>query len=222
MKLREYLNINFPGLILKPSLYNQWDKGIHFELGKGMYQIKDDGKLNLKMFDRVYSQALSLFNSLFSEQDEIFLVTNVYQRKAYKNRVNRLKVYNRYINDKDLKFHLKQETLPYMFDDEEEADDYYTTQYFLKCSKRDLRYPMLIKAICNQDFPLKPKLVRENGSYYPDVFFINATKNLIFFIYDDRGCEVISTNRETILPSYEKYNDWLDEYNREEIEQLFK
>jgi hypothetical protein len=54
------------------------------------------------------------------------------------------------------------------------------------------------------------------------VFFINVTKNVIFFIYDDRGCEVIATNKETIYPLYEKYGDWIDEYSREEIDQRFK
>lgn len=222
MELREYLNTTFPGLILKPSLYIQWNIGIHFEFAKGIYQFKENGKLNLDMFDLVYSQALSIFNYLFSEQDEIFLVTNAYHRKGYKNRTNRIKVYERFLKNKKLKFHLRQETLPFVFDDEEEANEYYTSQFYLKCSKRDLRYSLIIKATCNEDFPLKPKLGGRNDSYYPDVFFINASKNLILFIYDDRGCEVIADNKETIHPLYKQYNGWLDEYNREEIKLLFK
>ncbi|OAH57661.1 hypothetical protein AWH48_01180 [Domibacillus aminovorans] len=221
MNLQEYLHTTFPGLILKPSLYLQWETGIHFELAKEMYQFKDNGKLNLKMFDLVYSQALSIFNDLFSEQDEIFLVTNVYHRKNSTSRTKRMKVYVNSIKNKNLKFHLKQETLPYVFDDEEEANEYYTSQFYLKCSKQDLRYPLLIKAACNEDFSLKPKFRQEKGLYYPDVFFINISKNLIFFIYDDRGCEVISDNKETLRLVYEKYHDWLYEYNREEMKQLF-
>ncbi|WP_422385914.1 hypothetical protein [Paraliobacillus zengyii] len=45
---------------------------MHFELGKGIYQFKDGDRLNLDRLERVYSQALSIFNYLFSEQDEIF------------------------------------------------------------------------------------------------------------------------------------------------------
>ena len=37
MDLDEYLNTFFPGLILKPSLYHQWDIGLHFELGEDIY-----------------------------------------------------------------------------------------------------------------------------------------------------------------------------------------
>ncbi|WP_338066831.1 DUF3885 domain-containing protein [Evansella clarkii] len=45
---------------------------------------------------------------------------------------------------------------------------------------------------------MNPKLGGKNGSYPPDVFFVNATKNIILFIYDDRGCEVIAEETETI------------------------
>lgn len=222
MELKEYLNITFPGLILKPSLYHQWDIGIHFQLGDGIYQFKSGTyEINYNRFKRAYSQATSIFNALFSEQDEIFLVTNVYQHRCYTNKKKRIKVYNQYIKTKDLKFHLKQEILPNVFD-EEEADGYYTSRFSLKCRKQDLKYPLLIKAACNEDFPLKPKFDRNYSSYYPDVFFINVTQNSIFFIYDDRGCEVIASNKETIRSIYEKYNDWIDEYNREEIAQRFR
>ncbi|MFJ7406856.1 MULTISPECIES: DUF3885 domain-containing protein [unclassified Lysinibacillus] len=217
MDLGQYLTSTFPGLTLVPSLYHQWDIGIHFELGAGMYQFKDDGNLNYEMFECVYSQALSIFNELFSDSDEIFLVTNVYQHKSYE--MNRINVYNHYLKNKDVKLHLRQETLPNVFN-VDESDDHYTSRFSLKCRKQDIKYPLLIKAACNEDFPLKPKFRRVTN--YPDVFFINITKNVVFFIYDDRGCEVIATNKETIVPLYEKYGDWLDEYSREEIVKRFK
>lgn len=223
MELKEYLNINFPSLILKPSLYYQWDIGIHFELGNEIYQFTSEkGQINLNRFEQVYSQALSIFNDLFSLHDEIILVTNVYQYKTSKNRGQRIKVYDRYIKDKDLKFRLKQETLPYVFGEEEDADEYSTSQFYLRCRKQDIRYTLLIKAACNEDFPLKPKLGRTEGSYYPDLFFVNVTKNLIFFIYDDRGCEVIASDKESIRSTYEKYYHLVDENYRTEINRLFK
>ena len=161
MELRDYININFPGLILKPSLYEQWNKSIHFELAKGLYQLKDkNDELNPDYFNTVYDQAISLFNNLFSDEDKILLVTNVYQHKDYlKRSKRRIKVFSHYIKSKDVRFRLKQETLPYLFDDEEEAGDYCTSRFSLECHKRDIWYPLLMKAICNQDFPsLKPRL----------------------------------------------------------------
>jgi hypothetical protein len=221
MDIRHYLNTTFPGLVLKPSLYNQWDVGIHFEFAQGMYQFKDDATLNLDMFDRVYSQGLAIFNHLFQEQDEIFIVTNVYRRKDMNRRTKRFKIYKPFIKNKELMFRLRQETLPYVFDDEEDAQDYCTAQFSLKCCKQDIRFSSLIKATCNEDFPLKPRFRKEKSAYYPDVFFINVSKNIIFFIYDDRGCEVISTNKETLRQVYKQFNGWIAKYDREKMEKLF-
>ncbi|OEH92466.1 hypothetical protein BFG57_15840 [Bacillus solimangrovi] len=221
MALKEYLNSTFPGLQLKSNLYDEWDIRLHIRLAEGIYQFKDNGQLNLEMFEMVYYQALTIFNHLFSEQDEIFLVTNVCHRKRNYRKV-KVKVYDRYLKNKSLKYKVRQEVKPCLFDDEEH-EQYISSQYYLKCRKSDINYSLLIKAICNEDFqPLKPRFGRDKGSYYPDVFFVNASKNIILFIYDDRGCEVIAQNKETIRPLYEQYHDWVDDYYREENELLFK
>ena len=225
MELRDYINTNFPGLVLKPSLYYQWNNSIHFDLAKGLYQLQDDtDNLNPDYFNTVYDQAISLFNELFSDEDKILLVTNVYQHRNYIRRSKRkIKVYSHYIKSKNVRCYLKQEIIPYMFDDEEEAGDYCTSQFSLECRKRDISYRLLIKAICNQDFPsLKPRLSNPYYRFDPDVFFINVTKNVILYIYDDRGVEVIASDLETIRLIYEKYGDMIDEYCREEIEHQFK
>ncbi|MEC0327783.1 DUF3885 domain-containing protein, partial [Bacillus subtilis] len=76
---------------------------------------------------------------------------------------------------------------------------------------RDLHVAELLKAASNEDFPLKPRF----GGYsidYPDVFFVNITKDIIFFIYDDRGCEVIALDFKRIRPLNEKYHNWVEEY----------
>ncbi len=58
--------------------------------------------------------------------------------------------------------------------------------------------------------------------FYPYVFLINATKDIVMFIYDDRGCEVIAKNKEIIRGLYEKYKEWIPDYERESIDSLFK
>lgn len=54
-----------------------------------------------------------------------------------------------------------------------------------------------------------------------DVFFVNTTKDILFFVYDDRGCEVIARIAEKLRPLYEKHYDWVDEVDREKIEKRF-
>ena len=218
MELEEYLQMTFPGLILKPSLYHQWENALHFEFVR---EMKSDSYKDGK-FNRVHSQALAIFNDLFSEKDGMFLVTNVYHRKRMKRKTKPIKVYQRSIKDKHLKYNVKHVTLPFVFAEEEDAGDYYTSRFSLQCLKRDIRPLSLIKAACNEDFDRKPKFGGINGSYYPDVFFVNSTKNIIFFIYDDRGCEVIAANREVLHPIYKRYNKWVGEDDKAKMERFFE
>lgn len=218
MELNQYINEAFPGLVIKPSLYWQWKSSIHFNLAMELSPFKDGiDKLNPQYFKETYEKAILYFNELFSDDDEIFLVTNYYHHKKQRISRHKLKVYAHYIKNKDIKFRLQQKICPYVFEEEEEAKDYCTSQFSLLCRKRDIRYPLLLEAICNQDFPpLKPNLRHRDSVYSPNVFFINASKDIIFFIYDDRGCEVIAKDFETIRPLYEKYTEWVEGHRQEE------
>ncbi|MEG7863740.1 DUF3885 domain-containing protein [Bacillus paranthracis] len=100
---------------------------------------------------------------------------------------------------------------------------YCTYQFSLKYFAGDIKYKRLIKAANHEDLPgLYPRLGRKKEISYPDVFLINATKDIIMFMHDDRGSEVISKNKETIRNLYEKYKEWIPDYKRESIDKLFK
>jgi hypothetical protein len=76
-------------------------------------------------------------------------------------------------------------------------------------------YKGLLKAKGNQDFSIKP--------YVTDgVFFIDPKRHIIYYLYDDRGLNVISNNKEALLPLYNKYNSWILDYDRALIDHIFK
>ncbi|QWH17786.1 DUF3885 domain-containing protein [Bacillus mycoides] len=224
MQLKEYMNQTFPGVMLVPYIYFQWENHLHFDFGKDKYQnVEGTDDLNMEYFSQIYTCNKYLFEDIFSKEDTVFLVTNVYRFKQenIKN-PQKINVYNRFIKKRDLKFHIRQETLPFLFEDEE-ADLYCTYQFSLKCFVEDIKYEPLIQAANHEDFPdLRPRLGRKKEISYPDVFFINVTKDIIMFIYDDRGCEVIAKNKGMIRNLYEKYKEWIPDYERKSIDDLFK
>ncbi|PQZ53250.1 hypothetical protein CQZ94_21575 [Bacillus sp. MYb209] len=224
MQLREYMNQTFPRVTFVPYIYFQWENHLHFDFGKDKYQnIEGTDDLNMEYFSQLYTCNKYLFEDIFSKEDTVFLVTNVYRFKQenIKN-PQKINVYNRFIKKRNLKFHIRQETLPFLFE-YEEADLYCTYQFSLKCLAEDIKYEPLIEAANHKDFPdLRPRLGRKKEISYPDVFFINVTKDIIMFIYDDRGCEVIAKNKEMIRNLYEKYKEWIPDYERESIADLFK
>lgn len=197
----------FPSLELIPSIYYQWDIGIHFTLGENIYQLKDNGELNLERFLVIYKQTSQIFNELFGQNDELFLVINLYKQTKEKS-TRKLRVYQPFVKDKNALNSIQVTTYPYPFE-LEEAAEFEMQQFSLFCKRKDLHVAGLLKAACNEDFRLNPRF----GGYdsgYPDVFFVNITKDIIFFIYDDRGCEVIALDVELIRSFYEKYYDWVD------------
>jgi len=52
---------------------------LHFDFGKGKYQnIEGTRDLNMEYFSQLYTYNKYLFEDIFSEEDEVFLVTNAY------------------------------------------------------------------------------------------------------------------------------------------------
>jgi len=216
MNIEEYLNKNFPTVELVPSIYSQWDIGIHLSLGGGVYQFKENGELNSELFNTIYKQTLAIYNDLFDQDDNLILVTNIYSQKK-RQQIQRMKVYQPNLRDKNNLKKIKVETHPYPFEAEESAK-YEMQQFSLNCKVSDIRVDGLLKSAINKDFPpLKPRFGADYV-HYPDVFFVNVTKDIIFFVYDDRGCEVIARETDVLRPLYEKYFDWVEEVDREQIE----
>lgn len=53
-----------------------------------------------------------------------------------------------------------------------------------------------------------------------EIYFVNITKRIIFHMYDDRGLDIIASDVETLKPIYTKFNNWILDYNRIQIDAL--
>lgn len=54
------------------------------------------------------------------------------------------------------------------------------------------------------------------------VYFFSTGKQAGFRIYDDRGCDIWANSIEALRPIYKKLNSWILNYNRPEIDKMFK
>ncbi|MGG1663393.1 DUF3885 domain-containing protein [Brevibacillus sp. NRS-1366] len=210
MQIDEYLDSNFSNLKLRPPLFYNWKFGIRFEL-------RDPNEEDTKIYmERVYFRAITLFQELHSTNDEIIIVANVHhagEENIFRRR--KVKIFQHYIKAKDVLRKLQHQVIPYIFEDVYDINDFETHRYALNCKVSDVKYIHLIRAICNQDMGIKPKIIH-------DVFFVNLSKNTIFHIYDDRGCDVLASSKESIRFLYERYNDWILDYDKEAIDMVFQ
>ncbi|MEK5063664.1 DUF3885 domain-containing protein [Cytobacillus sp. FSL R5-0596] len=204
---------NFPTLKLKPPLFYNWNIGIRFELG--VDYDSDEIFEGCPYLNGVYKRAITLFKSLHSSEDKIYIVVNVNDFADGETFNRKLNIFSKYVNDKSVLYKLQQRTIPYIFPEDDEDGTYRTHRFTLKGKTSDLQYAAILKAICNQDMGLKPSISH-------DVFFINIDRGTIFHVYDDRGCDLVATSTNTIRDIYEEYNDWILYYDRKQIEKVFK
>ena len=182
MDLQQFLSEEFNNLDLINDSFIEHNFSVHLQLEKNLSQFKDDSdELNELYFENVYKNAISIFEDLFQIDDDIFLVTHI-RSEIPLTRKNG--IYIKYVKNPNI---YKLEYKKVYLEDEQEQ----IIQYSLLCQREQLSYKQLIKAICNQDFrSLKPRL-KDKNTYYPEIFFINKSKNVILNIYDDRGAYFI-------------------------------
>ncbi|MCM3489407.1 DUF3885 domain-containing protein [Alkalihalophilus marmarensis] len=213
MVLDEYMQENFPALTLKPPLFYDWNIGIRFKLGvdydsESVYE-------NCPYLKGVNNRAVTLFESLHKPDDEILLVIDVNDFADGESFKRKLNIFSKYVKQKSVLYKLQQRSIPFVFPEDDDEGIYRTHRFTLKCTTADIRYSPMIKAICNHDMGLKPAISH-------DVYFINLEKETIFHIYDDRGCDLIATSIDRIRAIYDKYNDWILDYDRNQIEKVFQ
>lgn len=204
MDIEQFMENNYPNLKLRPPLFYDWDIGIRFKLGVNIQE-------NRHYMRDVYHRAIALFRALHEDDETICIVANVHNF----GRTQKSPTLSKYIRDKSVLYQLQHRTIPYVFPEDNEDGKWTTEQFRLECKPFEIHYRLLLQAICNQDMGLKPNM-------HHDVFFININRQTIFHVYDDRGCDVIATSPESIRTVYKTYNDWILDYDREKIEEVFQ
>lgn len=53
------------------------------------------------------------------------------------------------------------------------------------------------------------------------VYFINTKEKVLFYLYDDRGLDVVVEKAENLKSLYDEYHAWILDYDRDEIDIVF-
>lgn len=213
MSLGKYMQKEFPDLKLRPPLFYNYNIGIRFKLG--VNDKLENIHESHSYLEEVYKRSVILFESVHSSNDDIYIVVDVNDFGENKARKKKLNIFSKYVKEKAILFKLEHRTIPYVFPEEDEEGTYSTNRFSLKCKVSDFNYIPMLKAICNQDMGIRP-------SIFYRVYFINVSKNTIFHVYDDRGCDLLANSPDSIQDIYEEYNEWILDYDRDQIDSIFK
>lgn len=201
MDCQQYLKKEFNELNLFTDIFTEKGFLSHLRLEKELHPLKENIKqdINPEYFNRVYNQAIEIFEEIFKEDEEFFFISHIRSEENLLKYPPKINIFKRYLKDQKDKYKVRYKLVT--LNNREKIIQYSITL----SSKNKLNYRALIKAICNQDFrELKPRF-KEKCTYYPEIFFINIRRNIILNIYDDRGCLIVFKNENTFKSFEEKY-----------------
>lgn len=80
---------------------------------------------------------------------------------------------------------------------------------------KDIDAPALFRSIANTEMDFSPAL-------FARMFFIDQSRNILFYMYDDRGCVVEAQSATQLQPLYEARKSWILEDYEEKMERYFQ
>lgn len=191
----------------------EFEGWIRFEIGMA------DIDYDKRYLESACARSILLFEEIFKPNDNILLLIDAPFLIEYMENFN--------LNDNKAKEQLLLDLTPFIankklintiefikgndccyYDD----DEMYLFRSIIECTVKDINYKKLLKNICGQD----------SYSYMEHVHFIHIDKKIKYHLYDDRGLDLHSLKKESLLDIYHKYNDWILDYNRHEIDNTFK
>lgn len=106
------------------------------------------------------------------------------------------------------------ETVSIPFQEEDDDEVITQVQLYWNLSEIDLSIPALLEKIIKADIGGYKALVSS-------VFFVNTDNAILFHLYDDRGADLIAPSTDLLYPIFERFNNWILDYNKEQINNTF-
>jgi hypothetical protein len=229
---RQFLRYNFKGLRLRKPLFYNWDFGLRFDLQTGetsnsSRQILDEvgnviphvGDTDTdEYFQEVTKRASTIFKTAFDNSDKVFLVFMDYKYKRRKIKFSNF-TFKQIDNLQKNEVSFSKEKRLYELDDKFDIRNI----AIIKLTADRINHKNILTAIGHSDFPPRQPRLDNNGFLTSkEIYFVNIDKKLIFHMYDDRGLDLISADKEILRPIYKKHNDWILNYDRKQIDKQFE
>jgi len=216
--LDSFLQDQFDGMELAPGLFYDWKNSLRFAISDSSI---DHNKS--QFFEHALKRAVSIFNQIFEDQDEILVVSDVYAETSNIFLQRRpLNIYRKYVKFRQVLYKLHHYLMPISLEEADEEQLSVKHRFILPCRKADLRYSQLLKAILYEDFIQPNTILKNHLEVGYDVYIINNSKKVIFHLYDDRGCDVLASDKIQLKALYDEFNPWILEYDREQMDRLFQ
>lgn len=209
--MNDFLEKHFKHMRLEPGLFYEWPIGLRFELGLGAK--KEQYYSGSPYLKGAYRRALTLFEETHPLDEEMWIVMDIH-RYSGRVKTRNARMWKTLVKDHKLLYRLKHTELPYYIPEDDESGNWRTHRWMLPCKPSDIHYRQLLTLLVEQDMGF-------SKANFQSLYFVHPKNETIFHVYDDRGCDLVAASRETIRPHYESFNEWVLDYDREAIDEVF-
>lgn len=199
----EYLDSHFPNL--------SGEVHIRFELGESFENGSD------RRIKQVNQRVVTIFEEIFDQEDFVFVYIKDWEDQEDPMFGNTTPDYLYELLDgkaieEEIGFELDED------EDEEGNAIEIKNEYRIKILHgrvSSFPYSQILEGISHYEQGREPS-IRQS------VFFVSKDKDVIFHMYDDRGCIIDAKSKERLKPLYIQYNDWIVDYWRDYFDSVFK
>lgn len=196
----------FPEGDLRRPVFYRAKAGLRFEIGTGAPLGKSaGGHPRTEYVQRALERSITLFHACFPSGPD-FLLLDVLVRNDT-TRTDTLDV----CSHSNLLGVVKEVVCTPHHDEE-------GTRLQLLFDTRE-RQPDILGVLRNT---ILSDFVPDFSALWQSVFFFDCDRHLLFHLYDDRGLDIASSTRNAIEYLYSAYNSWILDYDREQIDNVFK
>jgi Domain of unknown function (DUF3885) len=212
MQLPEYMQRTFPGLHLGPDLFHSWTVGLRFELNANHWPNVN--------WEAVLQRASTLYEAVFSPGDWGFIVSgHEFEFEPKRHAPGKMPEFRNSVFALSRKYSLglhgvagRRRLTTYQDHDTRIISTY----RWAEIEARRIGYRDILRAVMHMDFPSRRPRIADR------VYFVNRTRDIILHMYDDRGMDLIAPSVDHLRPIYERHKDWVLNYDRSSIAQMFE
>lgn len=180
--------------LLSPLFYKS-PIAIRFEIGDPLEHNK------ARYIENTVYRAYCIFQALFQDDDNVYVVVDSLEARRDIDIVRSL-IHN-CANAYHFAFCAKN-------------DEYTCERHVMKVCVADIDVKYLLEEIAWSDIDGK-----RTANLASSVYVLNPRNQLIYYLYDDRGLDVVASSKIDLQDIYNTFHDWILEYDRKKIDKIF-
>lgn len=203
--------LNYLGSNIEITDFNTIERGLNFFL---RFELGDPFENGTKeRVNQATKRASELFESHFEKDTELYIIIYDFDDDMFAETPNHI---YQLLKSENIQTQQFEENLSIQyFDDEDNIERIKGKLTICKVEKNGINYKEIFNGIANTEMGFLPII-------HQLVYFFQPQTKKWFWMYDDRGCLMFSEEKSDLKANLIKFDNWIVESQRSEMEKQFE